>query len=132
LERLQLTDMKALLRLISVWLGVFVLIPMLFLAWHFVGIRPAAASTLRDTATAIAVASVMLAFIALGVLGMHRLWHLRESGRRITAALLAVWLALFVVIAVQAGSAGGVIRLLIVNAAAIAILLSPAAKRTCR
>jgi hypothetical protein len=74
---------------------------------------------------------LLLAYTGLGLFGIHRLWHLKESGRRTTLAILSVLLLLFALGALQRRNATGVAVPLLVTGTAVAILLSPPARRTC-
>ena len=120
--------MRVVLRIVALWLSLFILVPFLFLAWHFAGMRRSPTSTALELGKAIGLSAAVLAFILLGVFAIHRLWHFRESGRRAAAAVFGIVLLTLI--------AGQGIRSLSVTSALYAglpllILLSPPAKRAC-
>ena len=82
--------MRALLRLIVLCLGLFVLVPLLFLAWHGVGLRPKDGWTALRAAGTAGFVLVLLAFIAVGIFAMHRLWHFKNAGRIAAAGLFGI------------------------------------------
>jgi hypothetical protein len=121
--------MKILLRLVTVWLGALLLPPVVFLAWHFVSVAPP--TTMKSVVATSVLVLVLIAYVVVGLFGIHRLWHLKESGRRTTLGILAVLLLLFLLGALQRRTIAGVAVPLLLTGTAVAILVSPSARRLC-
>lgn len=115
--------MIPLLRTISVAIGILVLLPFLFLAWHVIDLAR------RPSPRALLIVVPLVAFIGLSVFAMHRLWHLKQSGR--WAALGVFGLVLAAWVATYLSGMGLSLFALTITVGSIAILLSPQARRVC-
>jgi hypothetical protein len=122
--------MRVVLRIVAVWLCVFVLVPFLFLSWHVAAIGRAREASAAVVCKAVAVVAVCCAFILVCVFAAHRLWGYRESGRRVGAAVFGVLLLASVFGALWSHSYLAV-RGLAYTGIPLAILVSPSCRRAC-
>ena len=121
--------MTALLRLVAVSIGVFVVLPLLFLAVHLGEVMFTHPSSPRSLWGAVALAG-FLAAGALGAFATYRLWQLRHAGRRAAAAVIVMVLALQVVAALSGfpGPTAGVL----VSATLLLLLFLPSVRAVCK
>jgi hypothetical protein len=120
--------MTSLLRLVAASIGLFVLVPFLFLAWHFTDVvtgRGKGMASLRGALVAIA----LIAFIGFATFSMHRLWHLKKSGLWSSVGLFAMLLALMLGSALYGASVSSCG--LAITIGALVVLLLPRARQLC-
>ena len=120
--------MISVLRIIAASIGLMVLVPFLFLAWHFtqvVGGRGDGIASVR----AVLVALALIGFIGFATFSMHRLWHLKRAGLWSSVGLFVVLLALSLVSALNGQPVSGCGLALMVGS--LVVLLLPQARRVC-
>jgi hypothetical protein len=120
--------MTSLLRVVAASIGLFVLVPFLFLAWHFAevaGGRGRGIASVRGVLVAIA----LIAFMGFATFSMHRLWHLKRVGLWSSVGLFAVLFALNLASALYGApvSSCG----LVMTIGALVVLLLPKARQVC-
>jgi hypothetical protein len=121
---------KVLLKVIAVWLALFVLVPLLFLAWHALDIGRSTTSW-ADIVKIGAIVAALVAFIGLGTFAVQRLWHLQESGRWAAVACFVIILAFMLVLPVLTGTADVSVISMLYAGWPLFLLLSPPARRAC-
>lgn len=120
--------MIALLRIIAVSIGLFLLVPFVFLAWHFVDLARGRGAGIAS-ARGLLVAAALIAFIGFATFCMHRLWHLKRVGLWSSVGLFGAILAVSLASALNGGpvSSCG----LAMTTGALVVLLLPGARRVC-
>ena len=124
---------KYLMRVVAVWLGLYLLVPILLLARLAQdAFRSGRVSDWTVVLIATVVALGALGFIGAAAIAIPRLWRLQEAGRRTARTLAAiVFLSIFASVLLgrnEPASSWGYVLLTLVP---VLVLVSPAAKRSC-